>query len=896
MKITLNNSFSLKGVSQAVLSKLRSVGPILDGLVQWLYDGTNAENEVNDNLAIIVPKPKYENTSILGGSAASNSSNVAFAFSTPILTSTSWTVSFYVGDATITSVSHGIFGRTVPTDYARAYINTVNQLIFIDNTNTSHTLNSNVLNFTDSVWTITSNGTNVYFYVDGTLSGTVTPASTLLTLENICGYSSVPFLLPIGDFGIWSAFTSDGTLDTIANALGYYPLNEGAGYNAFDISGNQNTAMLRDPDLSILNKYRSGKSLIKYSRNIDKGFSVDAALLDTVSYFGESTSFIEYPNDFSAYSNVTMSFNIDIVQVTNGVILGSKSGATHSVRFESGSAVAAFFNLGTPSVLVDGVSLSGTTRGDLYTAMSACPCRMVISGLDFTGVTEATTFMRYGNGASTTDGILRDLEIELTSSGTPDNSYTGAEDTAWADQTGSANMINITDITYINNPAQEHIPVDENGVLADGFGDPITNIGGYVHNGDRATLSQQQNESVQVGNFDSSKATYVDTNRQLPLTGDFVFEAHTSGYGEIMTQYISGNSGRLILYSGGNPRLFFDGGTRISGTTTLRTYTIKLTRTSGTFEIFINGVSFGTHVSATAISNHNTWLGARNNAIAYFGYIYDVTVDTSFYPIDDGSGTTVVDSNAISNGTVSGDSTYFWANEELSPGPISEYPLWCNSALTTPVNNLSNCIDVGISLGENYVVEYRGVFDVDWGSLGQLGDAFFALVSISSGATWLYGTASITVPGIHSNEVRTFKFSKDGLFIDGEFIIAAPVPGVWGSGTANFHVVGSSSTTTSKFNKMEWCKIWDSDGGTLVRHLIPERTADTLNGGVVRDLVGDVAYFPRSATYNPIYVADFVTTYDDLIDHVDYEDEVLITTTTIGGVKHVNGAYTYEQV
>lgn len=190
-----------------------------------------------------------------------------------------------------------------------------------------------------------------------------------------------------------------------------------------------------------------------------------------------------------------------------------------------------------------------------------------------------------------------------------------------------------------------------------------------------------------------SGTNYVSTPAKV-TTASFTFEAwvKVSSYAAqnwVFTQYIGGNAGRMVGFIENTNACFFLGGTYIRGTAAvpLNTWThFAVTRSGGTGSVYINGMPYasGTVPTATLASNGITIGGYPNVNWSFHGQIADVRAWNvartqaqiaasmnsrlsgiesglvGYWPVSDGTGTSVNELVANADGTLTGTPLPTW--------------------------------------------------------------------------------------------------------------------------------------------------------------------------------------------------------------------------------------------
>lgn len=150
--------------------------------------------------------------------------------------------------------------------------------------------------------------------------------------------------------------------------------------------------------------------------------------------------------------------------------------------------------------------------------------------------------------------------------------------------------------------------------------------GDFVDLVDPLQTSLPETVNVNCLSFDGTQ--FMDSGVSLPLTSDFEVSCYfkwsgdlVGGIDTIFAQYLSGDAGRMIVYTVNSKiALFFNGATGLIVSDTIATgawYQVKLTRTAGEFELFVAEigkplVSCGTYSSATPLADATCTFGAAS--------------------------------------------------------------------------------------------------------------------------------------------------------------------------------------------------------------------------------------------------------------------------------------------
>ena len=283
----------------------------------------------------------------------------------------------------------------------------------------------------------TTLSTNTVYAIDATFTTTTCTMSingiaetvTIGSATGTYGDTSVRATIGARAEGVQSAYGGKiWGLEIYRNSTlqAFYKCDEQLGIMAYDSSGNGKHGIITNATLAT---FHSTQDIYSYQNEV--GYSPYIRHSDTASYYSASFS--------GGTTNATIRFKF-ISTDTSGVIVHDiGSGSRYALVFTQGSAVTTLNQgCGTPTYTIDGVLFTGTTRGELYTAL--CDGRkhdVVISNLNLSSWTNISVG---GYAGVFLTGIVFDLSVEKTT-GTTSHSWKFYGDTPSTDTVGSSNMV-----------------------------------------------------------------------------------------------------------------------------------------------------------------------------------------------------------------------------------------------------------------------------------------------------------------------------------------------------------------------------------------------------------------------------------------------------------------------
>lgn len=129
-----------------------------------------------------------------------------------------------------------------------------------------------------------------------------------------------------------------------------------------------------------------------------------------------SGQFILPGSHLSGKTSATLSFIFTSTD-TQGIIFAPNGTGGYICAFNSGDGTTALHSgVGSPTITIDGVAFSGTTRGDLYTALcDGSPHNVILNSINFTAVTPWATNGLYAgsyNVAWALDATLSEITLD----------------------------------------------------------------------------------------------------------------------------------------------------------------------------------------------------------------------------------------------------------------------------------------------------------------------------------------------------------------------------------------------------------------------------------------------------------------------------------------------------
>jgi hypothetical protein len=580
---------------------------------------------------------------------------------------------------------------------------------------------------------------------------------------------------------------------------GIYPIGESAFLSKFS-----------DTDLGLSLRQLSAKetAVIRARRSIDNieaDFSekdiLDGTLLNWTlptgalalysqrMYWNGDTDYVLLPAMAGATSATVVITGIFLP--VNGMLVANNTGtAVFAGAYTSGDNA----NLPTGTILVDGSSDWGTTRGHLYTALTDGQIHTVtISGFNLANFTAGIRICHYGGASNRTRGTIYNVTIDETTDGIVDHSYQGYgnTDADWLDLIGTAHG------TVVGTPAL---------------------FTGQTFNAFMPRWYDQKVPSTRRKMYFADEEVVTISN--ITLVGDFFIEqkfvikdfSGTKGT-------LSDSSGALESYgfSANNTFYYFIGATTYTITLDVtldvnKEYTLRFERNSDVISVWIDGVLQTNTVAVPSTQFKVQFIGGFRKL---FGTTWDININNVARYVGGGTKTSDwLDTIGTNHGTPSATTGVGLASVSIDDWTTLSEDFIQPTAVSQP----SIILDGAVNLSDGQpALLFDGVNDFIYSARRlavnfSANDAQIALVTEvknpTSGSVYLMAEADVVSP-----------YSSN-------FIFLATV------GTANFWVnVTEFGTKTSGQHALAVRKTGGAGAGT--------RTFETFKNGAVDEVAKD---------------------------------------------------------
>lgn len=311
--------------------------------------------------------------------------------------------------------------------------------------------------------TITRNGSNLTAYLDGVSLGTLTGVSTNnFTIDNIgwwdtsgnykfkgsmetfIGISEAINDTQAAQLATRPELTKNYLVDTVgvtwSNVALFYPLTEGGGDIAYDLSDNKNHGTITNP---------------AWVTGLSKGRQLGLQNVSQYKEYSDPTHDLNMSiPDLTTYSNAKVEIGI-VTKETQGVLMDDGDALSYFLGCAQANGNPHYAGVGTPVTTVDNVII-GITRTDLFNAISDGQYhKLVYDGVDFTAgwARDEFRFFNYGGAFTFQNTIITHVKIDLNNNGTWDHVFEGKdlEDTVGAATTtinGTPETITLPEVGF----------------------------------------------------------------------------------------------------------------------------------------------------------------------------------------------------------------------------------------------------------------------------------------------------------------------------------------------------------------------------------------------------------------------------------------------------------------